>query len=93
MRGRWRYGARPDGEAGVAVAAAAASADVEPVQAEVDTQYRGLSEMRTPSAEEYRAIGRACVNNEVWRTAYESIAPGLAEYQRQAIEAYANRLR
>lgn len=64
-------------------------ADAAPVQAEMDAQYRMLVEMRAVSAEEYRAIGRACVDNEAWRAAYESIAPGLAAYQRDAIQTYA----
>lgn len=64
-------------------------ADAEPVQAEIDAQYRALAQLRTVSAEEYRAIGRSCVDNDAWRSAYESIAPGLAAYQRDAIEAYA----
>jgi hypothetical protein len=63
--------------------------DAEPVQAEIDAQYRALSELRAVSAEEYRAIGRSCVNNDAWRAAYEAIAPGLAAYQRDAIEVYA----
>ncbi|MFE9854690.1 MerR family transcriptional regulator [Streptomyces sp. NPDC005780] len=63
-------------------------ADAEPVLAEIDAQYRALAQLRTVSAEEYRAIGRSCVDNEVWRAAYEAIAPGLAAYQRDAIEAY-----
>lgn len=37
----------------------------------------------------YRAIGRACVDNDAWPAAYEAIAPGPAAYQRGAIEAYA----
>ncbi|NUP34822.1 MAG: MerR family transcriptional regulator [Streptomycetaceae bacterium] len=64
-------------------------ADAAPVQAEMHAQYRMVAEMRAVSAEEYRAIGRACVDNEAWRTAYESIAPGLAAYQRDAIQTYA----
>ncbi|MFE9817735.1 MerR family transcriptional regulator [Streptomyces sp. NPDC005773] len=64
-------------------------ADAEPVQAEIDAQYRALAQLRTVSAEEYRAIGRSCVDNDAWRAAYEAIAPGLAAYQRDAIEAYA----
>ncbi|KOG41050.1 MerR family transcriptional regulator [Streptomyces decoyicus] len=64
-------------------------ADAEAVQAESDAQYRALAELRAVSAEEYRAIGRGCVENEQWRAVYEAIAPGLAEYQRDAIEAYA----
>lgn len=69
--------------------AAEQPADAEPVQAEIDAQYRALAQLRTVSAEEYRAIGRSCVDNDAWRAAYEAIAPGLAAYQRDAIEAYA----
>lgn len=68
---------------------AGAPADAGPVQAEVDAQYRSLAALHAVSAEEYRAIGRSCVDNEQWRSAYEAIAPGLAAYQRDAIEAYA----
>ncbi|MFL9681722.1 MerR family transcriptional regulator [Streptomyces sp. KL110A] len=63
-------------------------ADAAPVRAEIDTQYRALTDLRSVSPEEFRAIGRACVDNEVWRAAYEAVAPGLAEYQRDAIDAY-----
>ncbi|WP_329438728.1 MerR family transcriptional regulator [Streptomyces sp. NBC_01426] len=68
--------------------AAGHPADADPVQAEIDAQYQGLTELRTVSAEDYRAIGRSIVDNETWRAAYEAIAPGLAAYQRDAIEAY-----
>ncbi|MEF3117642.1 MerR family transcriptional regulator [Streptomyces chrestomyceticus] len=64
-------------------------AHAEPVQAEIDAQYQALTGLRAVSAEEYRAIGRSCVDNAPWRAAYETIAPGLAAYQRDAIEAYA----
>ncbi|MGH4031020.1 MerR family transcriptional regulator [Actinomycetota bacterium Odt1-20B] len=64
-------------------------ADAAEVQAEIDTQYRTLARIRAASAEEYRAIGRTCVENEHWRAAYEGIAPGLAAYQRDAIDVYA----
>ncbi|GAA3378568.1 hypothetical protein GCM10020367_58590 [Streptomyces sannanensis] len=64
-------------------------ADADPVQAEVDAQYRALTEVRAVSAEEFRAIGRSCVDNEAWHAAYERVAPGLAAYQRDAVEAYA----
>ncbi|MFD7415118.1 MerR family transcriptional regulator [Kitasatospora purpeofusca] len=64
-------------------------ADAEPVQAEIDAQYRAPVELHTVSAEEFRAIGRSCVDNDSWRTAYEAITPGLAAYQRDAIAAYA----
>ncbi|MGW7440319.1 MerR family transcriptional regulator [Streptomyces sp. NPDC054849] len=64
-------------------------ANADPVQAEINAQYRALTRLRDVSSEEYRAIGRSCVDNHAWRTAYEAIAPGLARYQRDAIEAYA----
>ncbi|MFI8931662.1 MerR family transcriptional regulator [Streptomyces sp. NPDC053474] len=64
-------------------------ADAEAVQAEIDTQYRTLARIRAATAEEYRAIGRTCVENEHWHAWYEAIAPGLAAYQRAAIDAYA----
>lgn len=63
-------------------------AEADPVQAEIEAQHRALTGLRAVSAEEYRAIGRSCVENEQWRAAYEAIAPGLAVYQRDAIEAY-----
>ncbi|MFJ3973032.1 MerR family transcriptional regulator [Streptomyces parvus] len=66
-----------------------APADAEPVQAEIDAQYRALTSLHAVSADEFRAAGRSCVENEDWRAAYEDIAPGLAEYQRDAIEVYA----
>ncbi|MFD7493519.1 MerR family transcriptional regulator [Streptomyces sp. NPDC059832] len=73
--------------------AAGVPAGADPVQAEIEAQYRALTALRRVCAEEYRAIGRSCVENEQWHAAYESIAPGLAAYQRDAIEAYAaNRL-
>ncbi|MFG2751993.1 MerR family transcriptional regulator [Streptomyces xanthophaeus] len=69
--------------------AAGHPADADPVQAEIDAQYRALAELRAVSAQDYRAIGRSVVDNETWRAAYEAIVPGLAAYQRDAIEAYA----
>ncbi|MGK5627897.1 MerR family transcriptional regulator [Streptomyces sp. URMC 123] len=68
--------------------AAGAPVDADAVQGEMADQYRALAELRAVSADEYREIGRACVENEQWRAAYETIAPGLAAYQRDAIEAY-----
>lgn len=69
--------------------AAGVPVDAEPVQAEIEAQYTALTALHAVSADEYRAIGRSCVDNERWRAAYEAIAPGLAAYQRDAIEAYA----
>ncbi|MFH8706744.1 MerR family transcriptional regulator [Streptomyces rubrogriseus] len=69
--------------------AAGHPADAAPVQAQIDAQYQAMTGMRPVSAEECRTIGRSCVDNSAWRAAYEAIAPGLAVYQRDAIEAYA----
>ncbi|MFJ7903162.1 TipAS antibiotic-recognition domain-containing protein [Streptomyces sp. NPDC096198] len=65
-------------------------ADAGRVQAEIDAQYQILTALRTVSTDEYRAMGRSCVDNDAWRTAYEAIAPGLAACQCDAIEAYAD---
>ncbi|MEV4437238.1 MerR family transcriptional regulator [Streptomyces sp. NPDC049585] len=70
--------------------AAGHAAGAAPVQAEVDVQYRALTALRAVTADEYRAIGRACVDNAAWHAAYEAVAPGLAAYQRDAIAAYAD---
>ncbi|MEW1721640.1 TipAS antibiotic-recognition domain-containing protein [Streptomyces sp. NPDC093109] len=64
-------------------------ADADYVEAEVHAPYRAVSPFRTVTADEYRAIGRSCTENEQWRAVYETIAPGLSTYQRDAIEAYA----
>ncbi|MFD9904620.1 MerR family transcriptional regulator [Streptomyces sp. NPDC059063] len=69
--------------------AAGLPVDADAVQAEIDAQYRTLARSRAATAEEYRAIGHCCVDNEDWRAVYEAIAPGLAAYQRAAIEEYA----
>ncbi|WP_380284442.1 MerR family transcriptional regulator [Kitasatospora purpeofusca] len=69
--------------------AAGLPVDAEAVQAEIAAQYRALTSIQPVSPADFRAMGQACVENEPWRAAYESIAPGLAEYQRDAIEAYA----
>ncbi|WKU43308.1 MerR family transcriptional regulator [Streptomyces sp. VNUA116] len=68
--------------------AAGEPADGAAAQAEIDAQYRALVRIRAVTAEEFSALGRSCVENVPWRAAYESIATGLAAYQRDAIEAY-----
>ncbi|KJS56766.1 MerR family transcriptional regulator [Streptomyces rubellomurinus] len=85
--------------------AAGRPADAGPVQDMIDEEYRLLGALRSgagtgpvagPAAApvavpvtEYLAIARSCTENEQWRAAYEAIAPGLAAYQRAAMEAYA----
>ncbi|MFF7989594.1 MerR family transcriptional regulator [Kitasatospora xanthocidica] len=60
-----------------------------PVQTMIDEEYRVLGAVRPVPAEEYLAFARSCTENEQWSAAYEAIAPGLAAYQRAAMEAYA----
>ncbi|MEU8923985.1 MerR family transcriptional regulator [Kitasatospora sp. NPDC048545] len=69
--------------------AAGHPADAEPVQSMTAEEYGLLGTIRSVPAEEYLAIARSCTENEQWSTAYEAIAPGLAAYQRSAMEAYA----
>ncbi|MGZ2356037.1 MerR family transcriptional regulator [Streptomyces sp. 372A] len=64
------------------------AADSAPVQEEVDAHYRLLSALRRVSADEHLAMGRSVVDNPEWCAAYEAIAPGLAAFQRDAIEVY-----
>ena len=66
-------------------------ADAEPVRTEIVAQYWALTTLRPAYVEEYREIGRSCVDNPAWRSAYEAIAPGLAAFQRDAIEAVSGR--
>ncbi|MFJ7911660.1 MerR family transcriptional regulator [Kitasatospora sp. NPDC096204] len=69
--------------------AAGHPADAEPVQSTIDEEYRLLRTIRSVPTEEYLAIARSCTENEQWSAAYEAIAPGLAAYQRAAMETYA----
>nr|BFD90286.1 MerR family transcriptional regulator [Kitasatospora sp. Xyl93] len=69
--------------------AAGHPADAEPVQSAIDEEYRLLGALRSVPTKEYLAIARSCTENERWSAAYEAVAPGLAAYQRAAMEAYA----
>ncbi|GAA1713293.1 MerR family transcriptional regulator [Streptomyces yatensis] len=60
------------------------------VQAEVDTQYQGLCRMWTPNAAAFKALGQTYVTDPQWRAVYGQVADGLAEYQRDAMAAYAD---
>jgi DNA-binding transcriptional MerR regulator len=65
-------------------------ADDPAVQAEVDTHYEGVKRFWTPSAEAFKILGQSYTTDPQWKTAYETIAPGLAEYQRDAMAVYAD---
>ncbi|WP_407288980.1 MerR family transcriptional regulator [Streptomyces sp. BP-8] len=60
------------------------------VQAEVDMHYQGICRMWTPDAAAFKALGQNYVDDAQWRAAYDQVAAGLAEYQRDAIVAYAD---
>ncbi|MFG2291414.1 MerR family transcriptional regulator [Streptomyces sp. NPDC048595] len=60
------------------------------VQAEVDTHYQGICRMWTPNAAAFKALGQNYVDDAQWRAAYDQVAAGLAEYQRDAMVAYAD---
>lgn len=70
--------------------AAGNSADDPAVQAEVQTHYEGLSRFWTPTATAFKVVGQSYVDDPQWRAAYDTIAEGLAEYQRDAMAVYAD---
>jgi DNA-binding transcriptional MerR regulator len=59
------------------------------VLAETQLHYEGISKFWTPNAEAYRCLGQMYVDDERFTVNYEKIAEGLAEYQRDAMAAYA----
>lgn len=69
--------------------AAGKPADDPQVQAEVDRHYQSLCRFWTPDAAAYAGLGRMYVDDERFRANYEKITEGLADYQREAMAAYA----
>ena len=59
------------------------------VRAEVDTHYQSVLRMWTPDAEAFAGLGRVYAEPGPWREVYERVAPGLADYQCEAMEDYA----
>lgn len=59
------------------------------VQTEVDIHYQGICRFWTPNAVSYTGLGRMYVDDPRFRSTYEKVAPGLAEYQRDAMAVYA----
>ncbi len=70
--------------------AAGTPVDDPAVQAEVDGHYRGTCRFWTPNREAYKRLGRMYVDDERFTATYDKIAEGLAEYQRDAMIAYAD---
>lgn len=59
------------------------------VQEEVDWHYRSVARFWTPNAAAWTHLGRMYVDDDRFKANYERIAEGLAEYQRDAMIAYA----
>lgn len=59
------------------------------VRAEVADLHRGLTRMWTPDAAAFAHLGRVYAEEGPWREVHEKVAPGLADYQRAAMEDYA----
>ncbi|MFF6961650.1 TipAS antibiotic-recognition domain-containing protein [Streptomyces sp. NPDC008317] len=60
------------------------------VQAETDAHYQWLCGFWTPSATAYKGLGQMFTDDPRFRSAYDKIAAGLAEYQRDAMAVYAD---
>lgn len=60
------------------------------VQAEVHAAYETLCRMWTPNAEAFTNLGRMYVDDPRFAATYARVAPGLAEYYRDAMAAYAD---
>ncbi|GHC78763.1 MerR family transcriptional regulator [Nocardiopsis terrae] len=66
-------------------------ADAPAVQAEVEDHHRRIRRMWTPDADAFANLARVYAEDGPWREVYERVAPGLADYQREAMEVYAER--
>lgn len=60
------------------------------VQAEVDVAYHAVAKMWTPNAEAFKHLGQMYVDDPRFAATYDSIAPGLAQYYRDAMAVYAD---
>ncbi|MBD0746136.1 MerR family transcriptional regulator [Streptomyces sp. CBMA152] len=59
------------------------------VQSEVHTHYQGICHFWTPNAAAYQGLAQTYVDDPRFRTNFDKVAEGLAEYQRDAMAAYA----
>jgi MerR family transcriptional regulator, thiopeptide resistance regulator len=60
------------------------------VQAEVDSAYQSVCHMWTPNAAAFKNLGEMYVQDPRLAANYDKIAPGLAEYYRDAMGVYAD---
>jgi DNA-binding transcriptional MerR regulator len=65
------------------------AADDPAVQEETRAWHAWISRMWVPDAEAFTALGQMYVDDERFRATYEAVAPGLAEYYRDAMARYA----
>lgn len=73
------------------LAASGAASDESRVLDTVAEHYEWISQHWTPDAESYTGLGRLYAEDERFRRQYEAVQPGLADYLRDAIAAYAGR--
>jgi DNA-binding transcriptional MerR regulator len=59
------------------------------VQTEVDAHYHGVTRFWQPNAVAYANLGQMYIDDERFKANYDRIAPGLAEYQRDAMAVFA----
>lgn len=62
------------------------------VQAEVARHFHWVTNFWQPNAESYAGLGRLYVENEEFRAHYEKYGPGTAEFMRDAMAHYAERV-
>ena len=60
------------------------------VQAEVDSAFQSVCQMWTPNAAAFKNLGQLYVQDPRFAANYDKIAPGLAEYYRDAMGVYAD---
>ncbi|MFG3347028.1 MerR family transcriptional regulator [Streptomyces sp. NPDC048018] len=70
--------------------AAGTPADDPAVQDLVDAHHRGVRRFWTPDAEAYRGLAATYAEDPRFRENFDRIAPGLADYQRDAMAVYAD---
>jgi hypothetical protein len=70
--------------------AAGSPVDGPAVLAEVDAHYQHVCRFWTPTAPAYKGLGQTYVDDPRFKSAYDKIAVGLAEYQRDAMAVYAD---
>jgi DNA-binding transcriptional MerR regulator len=63
--------------------------DAPPVQTEIAAHYEDVCHFWTPNADAYKTLATTYVDDPRFRADFDRVAPGLAEYTRAAMVAYA----